>query len=110
MRRVTYTMGVSLDGYVVRPDGDFGWTPPDEEMSRLFVEEIREVGVHLLGRRLYEAMLCWEDADQDASLDASMREWAPIWRALPKVVFSTTLPAVRGNARLATGGLAEEIE
>jgi dihydrofolate reductase len=110
MRSVTYTMGVSLDGYVVGPDGDFNWTAPDEEMSRLFIDEIREAGVHLLGRRLYEAMLYWETADQDPSLDDSMLEWAAIWKPLPKVVFSTTLSAVQGNARLASGGLAEEIE
>ena len=73
-------------------------------------EEIREVGIHLLGRRLYETMLYWETADQDPSLDDSMLEWAAIWKPLPKVVFSTTLSAVQGHARLASGGLAEEIE
>ena len=55
-------------------------------------------------------MLYWETADQNPSLDDSMLEWAAIWKRLPKVVFSTTLPAVQGNARLASGGLAEEIE
>jgi dihydrofolate reductase len=55
-------------------------------------------------------MLYWETADQDASLDDSEREWAALWNPLPKVVFSTTLAAVQGNARLASGGLAEEIE
>jgi dihydrofolate reductase len=55
-------------------------------------------------------MLYWETADQDPSLDDSMLEWAAIWKPLPKVVFSTTLQAVQGNARLASGGLAEEIE
>src|SRR5690349_23216122 len=110
MRSVTYSMGVSLDGYIVGPDGDFDWTPPDEEVFRFVTDEIRQVGVHLLGRRLYKTMLYWETADQDPSLDDSMLEWAAIWKPLPKVVFSTTLPAVQGNARLASGGLAEEIE
>lgn len=110
MRKVTYSMGISLDGYIVGPDGDFDWTAPDEEVFRFVTDEIREVGVHLLGRRLYETMLYWETADQDPTLDASMLEWAAIWKALPKVVFSTTLTAVRGNARLASGGVAEEIE
>jgi dihydrofolate reductase len=103
-------MGVSLDGFIVGPDGDFDWTVPDEEVFRFVTDEIREVGVHLMGRRLYETMLYWETVDQDRSLDASEREWAAIWRPLPKVVFSTTLSAVQGNARLASGGLAEEIE
>jgi len=110
MRSVTYSMGVSLDGYIVGPDGKFDWTPPDEELFRFVTDQIREVGVHLLGRRLYETMLFWETADQDPSLDDSMLEWAAIWKPLPKVVFSTTLSAVQGNARLASGGLAEEIE
>ncbi len=110
MRSVTYSMGVSLDGYIAGPDGDFGWTAPDEEVFRFVTDEIREVGVHLLGRRLYETMLYWETADQDPSLDDSELEWAAIWKPLPKVVFSATLSAVQGNARLASGGLAEEIK
>jgi len=63
-----------------------------------------------LGRRLYETMLYWETADQDSSLDDAESEWTALWKPLPKVVFSTTLSAVQGNARLASGGLAEEIE
>ncbi|MCY0960979.1 dihydrofolate reductase family protein [Streptomyces sp. H27-H5] len=109
MRSVTYSMGVSLDGYIVGPDGGFDWTPPDEEVFRFAIDQIREVGVHLLGRRLYEAMLYWETVDQGPSLDDSTREWTALWNALPKVVFSTTLSTVRGNARLASGDLAEEI-
>ncbi|MFF7727150.1 dihydrofolate reductase family protein [Streptomyces sp. NPDC008001] len=110
MRSVTYSMGISLDGYIVGPEGDFNWTAPDEEVFRFVTDEIRDVGVHLLGRRLYETMLYWETADQDPSLDDSMLEWAALWKALPKVVFSTTLSSVQGNARLVSGGLAEEIE
>lgn len=110
MRSVTCSMSVSLDGYIVGPDGGFDWTAPDEEVFRFATDEVRGLGVHLLGRRLYETMLYWETADQDPSLDFSTLEFAAIWKALPKVVFSTTLPAVQGNARLASGGLAEEIE
>jgi dihydrofolate reductase len=110
MRNVTYSMGASLDGYIVGPDGGFDWTAPDDEIFRSHIDEIRGVGVYLLGRRLYEAMLYWETADQDPTLDDSRLEWAALWKALPKVVFSTTLSAVQGNARLASGGLAEEIE
>ena len=102
MRSVTYSMGVSLDGCIAGPDGDFDWTAPDKEVFRFVTDEIREVGVHLLGRRLYETMLYWETADQDPSLDDSMLEWAAIWKPLPKVVFSTTLQAVQGDARLAS--------
>ncbi|MDC0744705.1 dihydrofolate reductase family protein [Polyangium sp. rjm3] len=90
MRSVTYSMAVSLDGYVVGPDGSFNWMAPDEEVFHLATDEVRKVGVHLLGRRLYEAMRYWETVDQSPSLDDSTLEFATIWRALPKVVFSTT--------------------
>jgi dihydrofolate reductase len=109
MRSVTYSMGMSLDGYIVGPDGGFDWTAPDEKVFRFWIDEIRQVGVHLLGRRLYETMLYWETADR-ASLDDAQIEWADLWNPLPKVVFSTTLSEVQGHARLASGGLAEEIE
>jgi hypothetical protein len=96
MGSVTYSMGVSLDGYIVGPDGSVDWTAPDEEVFSFVTDKIRQVGVHLLGRALYETMLYWETADSDPSLDDSMLEWAAIWKALPKVVLSTTLPAVQG--------------
>jgi dihydrofolate reductase len=107
---VTFSMGVSLDGYIVGPTGDFDWAAPDEEVFRFVLDEIREIGVHLMGRRLYETMLYWETADQDPTLDDAELEWAALWKPLPKVVFSTTLSAVQGNARLVSGGLTEEIE
>ncbi|MFH8926652.1 dihydrofolate reductase family protein [Streptomyces pristinaespiralis] len=110
MRSVTYSMNVSLDGYIVGPDGDFAWTEPDKEVFRFWIDEIRGVGVHLMGRRLYETMLYWETADQDPSLDDDTLEWVALWNPLPKVVFSTTLSEVRGHARLVSGGLVEEIE
>ena len=108
MRSVTYSMSASLDGFIAGPDGSFDWglTP---EIFRFWIDEIRGVGVHLMGRRLYETMLYWETADQD-SLDEAEREWAALWNPLPKVVFSTTLSAVEGHARLATGSVAQEIE
>jgi dihydrofolate reductase len=109
MRRVTYSMGVSLDGYIVGPDGDITAPPPDEELWHLVLDEIREVGVHLMGRKLYQTMLYWEDADQHRSLDDRERDWTALWNPLPKVVFSTTLSAVRGNARLASADLGEEV-
>ena len=110
MRSVTYSMNASLDGYIVGPDGGFNWSAPDAEVFRFWIDEIREVGVHLLGRRLYETMLYWETAEQDPSLGDAELEWAGLWNPLPKVVFTNTLSALQGNARLASGGLAEEIE
>jgi len=112
MRSVIYSMNASLDGFIAGPDGDINWMAPDEELFRFILDEIRTLGVYLMGRRLYETMLYWETADQDPSLDDDRLEWAAVWKALPKVVFSATLSAeqLRGNARLASGSLAEEIE
>ena len=110
VRSVTYSMSVSLDGYIAGPDSGLGWAVPDEEVFRFWIDEIRGVGDHLMGRRLYETMLYWETAEQDRSLDEAELEWAALWKPLRKVVFSTTLSAVQGNARLASGGPAEEIE
>ena len=110
MRTVTYSMSTSLDGYIAGPDGGFDWAAPDDEVFRFAIDQIRAVGVHLMGRRLYETMLYWETADPE-SLDDAEREWTDLWRALPKVVFSTTLTAVQGsNTRLTSTGLAEEVE
>ena len=110
MRSVTFSMSASLDGYIVGPDGSFDWSAPDPDVFRFWIDEIRGVGVHLMGRRLYETMLYWETAEQEQSLDEAELEWAALWNPLPKVVFSRTLSAVEGNARLASGGLAEVIE
>jgi dihydrofolate reductase len=102
-------MGVSLDGYITGPTGEITGAAPDDEIWQVVFDEIRGVDVHLLGRRLYETMLYWEDPAQAASFDEMEREWAAVWNPLPKVVFSRTLTAVQGHARLADGSLAEEI-
>jgi dihydrofolate reductase len=110
MRSVIYAMNVSLDGYITGPDGSFDWTAPDEEVFRFWTDQTRELSAHVLGRRLYETMLYWETPDENPSLGFDDREWVSVWRPLPKVVFSTTLSSVEGNARLASGSLVEEIE
>lgn len=110
MRRVTYSMSMSLDGYIVGPDGNFNWTAPDPDVFRFWIDEIRDVGVHLMGRRLYETMLYWETAEESQSLDEAELEWIALWNPLPKVVFSRTLSSLEGNARLASDDIAAEIE
>jgi dihydrofolate reductase len=110
MRTVSYSMGTSLDGFIVGPDGRFDWSEPDPEVFRFWIDDIRGVDVHLMGRRLYETMLYWETAEQQQSLDESELEWTALWNPLPKVVFSSTLTQVQGNASLASGSVAEEIE
>jgi dihydrofolate reductase len=108
MPEVIYEMAVSADGYIVGPDGTFDWAAPDEELHRFHNEQARDLGGHLLGRRLYETMVYWETAENDPSEVA--RDFAQIWQALPKVVFSRTLDAVDGaNTRLARDDLRTEL-
>ena len=100
-------MSVSVDGFIADRDGAFGWGAPNEELFRFHIEQVRELGGYLCGRKLYETMLVWET-------DPSMRDnepgtaFADVWCAIPKVVFSRTLDSVQGNARLANASLAEE--
>lgn len=108
MRKVTYSMSMSLDGFIVDPTGGLDWAVPDEDVFQLSLDEIRDVGVHLMGSRLYETMRFWELVDPD-TLDDAEREWISLWNPLPKLVFSRTLTAVEGNARLATESIADEI-
>jgi dihydrofolate reductase len=109
MRKLIYSMGMSLDGFIAGPGGELDWTAPDEELHRFHNRQAQEIGVHLCGRRLYETMLYWETAEQDPAATDYTLEFARIWRALPKIVFSKTLQAVQGNARLLGGGVAEEV-
>lgn len=108
MPSVIYEMSVSADGYIVGPDGTFDWAMPDEELHRFHNQQARGLAAHLLGRRLYETMRYWDTAEDDPS-DIT-REFAVIWQALPKVVFSRTLEAVEGaNTTLARRDLGAEL-
>ncbi len=109
MRKVIYSMGVSLDGFIAGSDGEIDWSAPDEELHRFHNQQTRELGAHLCGRRLYEVMLYWETAEKNPSAAEYELEFARIWKDLPKIVFSKTLREVEGNARLVTGGVAEEV-
>jgi dihydrofolate reductase len=109
MRKLIYSMGVSLDGYIAGPAGEIDWSAPDEELHRFHNRQTQELGALLCGRRLYEEMRYWDTADQNPSLPEPELEFARIWQELPKVVFSTTLGEVEGNGRLAREGAAEEV-
>jgi dihydrofolate reductase len=109
MRKLIYSMGVSLDGYIAGPDGGIDWSAPDEELHRFHNQQARETDVHLYGRRLYEAMTYWETADENTSAPEHELEFARIWKDTPKIVFSKTLERVEGNARLVREGAAEEL-
>ncbi len=108
MRTVIYSMSVSLDGFIAGPGGDIGFTAPDQERMEFHVQQTREIGTELMGRRLYEEMLVWEAAETTMS-GAQELEFARIWNPIPKIVFSTTLEQVEGNARLASDDVAGEV-
>jgi len=108
MTTLIYSMSVSLDGYIAGPDGAIDWSAPDEELLRFKTEQTRELTGHLSGRGLYEDMLVWETAEQTFT-DPLALEFAPVWTAIPQVVFSTSLTTVKANARLARGDVAAEV-
>jgi len=109
MRKLISSMGVSLDGFIAGPNGEIDWTAPDEELHRFHNEQAQEISAHFCGRRLYEEMVYWETADENPSATEYELEFAQIWQAMPKIVFSNTLEKVEGNARLAGDGIAEEV-
>ena len=91
MAKLIYSAIMSLDGYVEDADGTFEWAAPDEEVHAFVNELERPIGTYLYGRRMYETMVYWETDTDDAPV---AREYADIWRAAEKVVYSRTLPAV----------------
>ena len=109
MRKLVYAMGVSLDGFIAGPGGTIDWSAPDEELHRFHNQQAAETGVELYGRRMYEVMRSWETAGEDPARSEYEREFARIWKDTPKIVFSTTLEKVEGNASLMRGGAAEEV-
>ncbi len=109
MPKLIWSMSVSLDGYIKGPDGTFDWAAPSEEEHRLHNEQTGELSAHLCGRALYETMLFWETPEASTAEDPVMREFAAIWQALPKIVFSRTLTSVQGNSRLATRDVEAEL-
>jgi dihydrofolate reductase len=91
---LVFTAITSLDGYIEDSAGDFGWAAPDEEVYAFVNDLERRVGTHLLGRRMYETMVYWEDPPPLDAEPPCVREFAELWRAADKVVFSTTLDGV----------------
>jgi dihydrofolate reductase len=101
MGRLIYTMNVSLDGFVETPDHRLDWTVVDEELHAWFNDRARELAASLYGRRLYDLMAAyWPTAEQDPAATPVEREFARLWAATPRIVFSSTLEAVEHNSRL----------
>jgi dihydrofolate reductase len=109
MRKLIYSIGVSLDGYIAGPDGRFDWAAPDVELHRFHNEQERELGANVCGRRMYETLRSWDDVDERSAADEHLLEFARAWRATPKFVFSTTLDEVGLNATLVKGNAVEEV-
>jgi dihydrofolate reductase len=99
--RLIYVTNVSLDGFIEDEHGDFGWTAPDDAQFAFITDLIRPVGTYLYGRRLYETMSVWETDPALAGQSELFADFARVWQAADKVVFSSTLDApTTANARI----------
>jgi dihydrofolate reductase len=94
MAKLIYSAIASLDGYVADEDGNFDWAVPDEEVHAFINDLQRPRGTYLYGRRMYETMLGWETDPTLADQSPPMRDFAQIWQAAEKIVYSKTLEAV----------------
>jgi dihydrofolate reductase len=94
MAKLIYSAITSLDGYVADADGNFDWAVPDEEVHTFINDLERPVGTYLYGRRMYETMVGWETAHTLADQPPFMLDFAQIWQAADKIVYSRTLETV----------------
>jgi dihydrofolate reductase len=94
MAKLVYSAITSLDGYVADENGNFDWAAPDEEVHTFVNDLERPIGTYLYGRRMYEVMAPWEIAHTFAGESPVMRDFAAIWQAADKIVYSRTLEAV----------------
>ena len=96
MAKLIYSAITSLDGCIEDEQGTFDWAAPDDEMHAFVNSLERPVGTYLYGRRMYETMVYWESPPDLAEQSAAVQEYAEIWQAADKVVYSKALPAVSG--------------
>jgi dihydrofolate reductase len=94
MARLIYSMLMSLDGYIADADGRFDWAAPDEEVHAFVNDLTRPIGTHLYGRRMYEVMVAWETMHTHPGEPPAIYDFARIWQAADKVVYSRTLATV----------------
>ena len=95
MASLIYSTTASLDGYIADEDGKFGWAEPDEEVHTFINDLARPVGTYLLGRRMYEVLAYWDDPPALDRQPSFVQEFAEIWQAADKVVYSRTLETAR---------------
>src|SRR5258706_15784033 len=94
MSKLIYIANVSLDGYIEDADGNLDWSTPDDEVFALITDVVRSCGTYLYGRRMYETMAVWETDPALAAQSELRRDFAQLWQAANKVVYSTTLREV----------------
>ncbi len=94
MAKLIYSAITSLDGYLADEDGNFAWAEPDDEVHAFVNDLERPVGTYLYGRRMYEVMVAWETMDTGSDQASVMRDFAELWRAAEKIVYSKTLETV----------------
>src|SRR5579864_1505350 len=94
MAKLIYVSNVSLDGFIEDEQGSFDWSAPDDELFAFITDLVRPVGTYLYGRRLYDTMAVWETDPALAAQSELMADFANVWQAADKVVYSTTLDAV----------------
>ena len=94
MAKLIYSGITSLDGYIADAEGKFDWSMPDEEVHAFVNDLTRPIGTYLLGRRMYEVMVVWEELADDPELPAVEQDFARIWQNADKIVYSTTLETV----------------
>lgn len=111
MGKLIYCLNTSADGFIETPDRDIGWTIVDEELHTWFNDRARGIQVSLYGRRLYELMNAyWPSAEDDPEGTEVEHEFARIWNATPKIVFSSSLESVDPNARLVSGDVGNVLD
>jgi dihydrofolate reductase len=108
MGKLIFGMGVSVDGYTSDANNEIPWVGQDYELHQFWNDQARDIAVSLYGRKLYELMSAhWPTADQAPDVNPVEAEFARLWRAMPKVVFSKTLQSVDWNSRLERGDVVE---
>lgn len=110
MRKLSFGMNVSLDGYIAAPGDDIGWSVPSDELFQWWSDRVAATGLALYGRKLWETMSShWPTAAQQPGATPAEIEFARRWLDMPKVVFSSTTGTLDWNARLVTGDAVAEI-
>jgi dihydrofolate reductase len=110
VRTLTFAMNVTLDGYVSAPGDDLGWSAPSDELFRWWSDRVAATSLALYGRRLWEGMSShWPTAAEQPDVTPAHLEYARRWTDMPKVVFSSTITSLDGDARLVTDDAVAEI-